>query len=64
MIGVCGKRSAGQDHRIVSEPIVSGSFLGLGLDHSNLRKTIRRSTSCDGGLCEATIPVAKRHHVA
>ena len=30
VIGVCGMRSADQDHRIVSEPIVSGSFLESG----------------------------------
>ena len=30
VIGVCGMRSADQDHRIVSEPIASGSFLELG----------------------------------
>ena len=31
VIGVCGMRSADQDHMIVSEPIASGSFLGSGL---------------------------------
>ena len=30
VIGVCGMRSADQDHRIVSEPIASGSFLESG----------------------------------
>ena len=30
VISVCGMWSADQDHRIVSEPIVSGSFLELG----------------------------------
>ena len=30
VIGVCGMRSADQDHRIRSEPIVSGSFLESG----------------------------------
>ena len=30
VIGVCGMRSADQDHRIVSEPIPSGSFLESG----------------------------------
>ena len=30
VVGVCGMRSADQDHRIVSEPIASGSFLESG----------------------------------
>ena len=30
LIGVCGMGSAYQDHRIVSQPIVSGSFLESG----------------------------------
>ena len=30
MIGVCGMRLADQDHRILSELIVSGSFLEAG----------------------------------
>ena len=30
VIGVCGMRLADQDHRIVSEPIASGSFLESG----------------------------------
>ena len=30
VIGVCGMRSSDQDHRIVSEPIASGSFLESG----------------------------------
>ena len=30
VIGVCGMRSADQNHRIVSEPIASGSFLESG----------------------------------
>ena len=30
VIGVCGMRSADQDHRIESEPIASGSFLESG----------------------------------
>ena len=33
VIGVCGMRSDDQDHRIVSEPIASGSFLESGPDH-------------------------------
>ena len=33
VIGVCGMRSADQDHRIVSEPITSGSFLESGPEH-------------------------------
>ena len=32
MIGVCGMRSADQDHMVVSEPIASGSFLESGHD--------------------------------
>ena len=33
VIGVCGMWSADQDHRIVSEPIASGSFLESGPGH-------------------------------
>ena len=32
VIGVCGMRLADQDHRIVTEPIASGSFLESGPD--------------------------------
>ena len=33
VIGVSGMRMADQDHRIVSEPIASGSFLESGPEH-------------------------------
>ena len=36
-IGVCGMRSASQDHRIVSEPVAKGSFLESGPEHQQLQ---------------------------
>ena len=38
VIGVCGMRLADQDHRIVSEPITSGSFLESGPGFNGLGK--------------------------
>ena len=45
VIGVCGMRSADQDHRIVSEPIASGSFLesGPGPNISRRRLNLNQS---------------------
>ena len=39
MIGVCGMRLADPDHRIVSEPIASGSFLESGPDETFVNLT-------------------------
>ena len=43
VIGVCGMRSADQDHRIVSEPILNGSFLESGPDARVVRLAMQGS---------------------